>query len=54
MHIDSQLKDYGLLTQLHGPFEPYNVLGWDFGEETNFYSRSKTIKGKKKVIQDAR
>ena len=50
MHIDSQRKDHGLLTQLHGPFEKYDLFGWDFGEETDqkkFYSRTKTIKGKR-------
>ena len=52
MHIDSQRKDYGLLTQLHGSFEPYALWDFDFGQEidqkkTNFYSRSNTNKGKR-------
>ena len=52
MHIDSQLKDYGLLTQLHGSFKPHGFWDSDINEEfkkptTNFYSRSKTNKGKR-------
>ena len=55
MHIDSELQDYQLLTQLHGSFEPYAL--WeipDFGQDieqknTNIHSRSKTIKGKRRT-----
>ena len=52
MHINSQWKSHGLLTQLHGSFEPYAFWDFDFGQEIeqknpNSYSRSKTIKGKK-------
>ena len=53
MHIDSQLEDHQLLTQLHGSFERYGLWDdFDFGQgidqkKTNFYSRSKTIKGKR-------
>ena len=52
MHINSQWKDHGLLTQLHGSFEPYAFWDFDFGQEieqkkTEFYSRSKIIKGKR-------
>ena len=54
MHIDSQRKDHGLLTQLHGSFEPYAIWDFDFGQEIdqkkpNFYSRSKTIEGKRSL-----
>ena len=54
MHIDSQREDHGLLTQLHGSYEPYAHWDWDFGQGTNrkksnFYSRSKTIEGKRNV-----
>ena len=52
MHINSQLKNYGLLTQLHGGFRPNGFQYSDINEEfkqtkTNFYSRSKTNKGKR-------
>ena len=53
MHIDSQREDLVLLTQLHGSFEPYGLWYFpDFGQEidqrkTNFYYRSKSIKGKR-------
>jgi hypothetical protein len=52
MHINSQLKDYGLLTQLHGSFQPHGFWDFDVNEEfkiskTNFHSRSKRDKGKK-------
>ena len=55
MHIDSQREDHGLLTQLHGSFEPYGLWYWPFGQEidqrkTNFYSRPKTNKGKVDIV----
>ena len=54
MHIDSQREDHGLLTQLHGSYEPYAHWDFDFGQEivqkkSNFYSRSKTIGGKRNL-----
>ena len=54
MHIDSDRKDHGLLTQLHGSYEPYAHWDFDFGQEivqkkSNFYSRSKTIGGKRNL-----
>ena len=33
MHIDSERKDHGLLTQLHGSYEPYAHWDFDFGQE---------------------
>ena len=55
MHINSQLKNYGLLTQLHGGFRPNGFQYSDINEEfkqtkTNFYSRSKTNKGKRSTL----
>ena len=54
MHINSLWKDHGLLTQLHGSFEPYGLWYWPFGpnheRKTNFYSRPKTNKGKVEII----
>ena len=48
MHINSQWKDHGLLTQLHGSFEPLGIIYEEFKKtETNFYSRSKSNKGKR-------
>jgi hypothetical protein len=52
MHIDSQRKDHGLLTQLHGSFQPHGFWDFDFNEEfkntkTNFYSRSRSNTGKR-------
>ena len=54
MHIDSQRKDHGLLTQLHGSVQPHGIGNWDFNyneeiqkSKTNFHSRSKTNKGKR-------
>ena len=50
MHIDSQRKDHGLLTQMHGSFQPIGFGEFDFDEElkkteTSFYARSKSNKG---------
>ena len=58
MHINSYLKDYGLLTQLHGSFKPHGFRDFDINEEfkkpkTNFYSRSKTNKGKRSTTGSA-
>ena len=55
MHINSQLKDYGLLTQMHGSFQPLGFIDSDINEEfketkTNFHSRSKTNKGKRSTL----
>ena len=52
MHINSLWKDHGLLTQLHGSFKDYAFWDFNFGQEfqqktPNFYSRLKTIKGKR-------
>ena len=54
MHINSQLKDYGLLTQMHGSFQPLGFIDSDINEEfketkTNIYSRSRTNKGKRRL-----
>ena len=54
MHINSLWKDHGLLTQLHGSFKDYAFWDFNFGQEfqqkkPNFYSRSKTIKGKRRT-----
>ena len=54
MHINSQLKNYGLLTQLHGSFKPQGFWDSDINEEfqktkTNFYPRSKANKGKRSI-----
>ena len=56
MHIDSQRKDHGLLTQLHGSFHPIGFGDYDYDEkfkktETEFYSRSKRLNGKKKYFR---
>ena len=58
MHINSQLKNYGLLTQLHGSFKPQGFWDSDINEEfkqtkTNFYSSSKTNKGKRSTKGNA-
>ena len=55
MHIDSQWKDHGLLTQLHGSFHPFNIkienskTNFYSRSKTNFHSRSKTNEGKEKL-----
>ena len=55
MHINSQLKDYGLLTQMHGSFQPLGFIDSDINEEfkdtkPNIYSRSRTNKGKRSTL----
>ena len=55
MHISSQLKDYGLLTQMHGSFQPLGFIDSDINEEfketkPNIYSRSRTNKGKRSTL----
>ena len=55
MHVNSHshLADHGLITQLHGSFQPYRMWKDDWINEefkitkTNFYSRSKSGKGKR-------
>ena len=54
MHINSHLKNYGLLTQLHGSFKPQGFWDSDINEEfqktkTKFYPRSKANKGKRSI-----
>ena len=55
MHINSQWKDHGLLTQLHGSFHPIGFGDYDYEEfkktETKFYSRSKSNKGKRRTLE---
>ena len=56
MHINSQWKDHGLLTQFHGSFHPIGFGDYDYDEtfkktETEFYSRSKRLNGKKKYFR---
>ena len=60
MHIDSQWKDHGLLTQLHGSFHPFNIkienskTNFYSRSKTNFHSRSKTNEGKEKFLNPKR